>query len=91
MEGMTKMKLTLYKRDNCSLCDEALVMLEWLQEDYPIELEQIDITGDEDLEAKYLFEIPVLIHEGEVISQGRYDDNKVEDFVKYTLKSKKNV
>ena len=88
---MKNVKLTLYKRENCSLCDEAVVMLEWLQEDYPIELEQIDITGDEALETAYLFEIPVLIHEGQVISQGRYDDNKVEDFVKYTLTSKKNV
>ncbi|WP_214884888.1 MULTISPECIES: glutaredoxin family protein [unclassified Exiguobacterium] len=85
------MKLTLYKRENCSLCDEAVVMLEWLQEDYPIEIEQIDITGDEVLEEKYLFEIPVLIYEGETICQGRYDDNKVEDFVKYTLTLKKNV
>ncbi|KDN58493.1 MULTISPECIES: glutaredoxin family protein [Exiguobacterium] len=85
------MKLTLYRRDNCSLCEEALVMLEWLREDYPFELEQIDITTDEALEAKYLFEIPVVIYEGHVISQGRYDDSKVEDFVKYTLTSKKNV
>ena len=85
------MKLTLYWRDNCSLCEEALVMLEWLREDYPFELEQIDITTDEALEAKYLFEIPVVIYEGHVISQGRYDDSKVEDFVKYTLTSKKNV
>lgn len=66
-------------------------MLEWLREDYPFELEQIDITTDEALEAKYLFEIPVVIYEGHVISQGRYDDSKVEDFVKYTLTSKKNV
>ena len=85
------MKLTLYRRDNCSLCEEALVMLEWLREDYPFELEQIDITTDEALEAKYLFEIPVVIYEGHVISQGRYDDSKVEDFVKYTLTSTKNV
>lgn len=85
------MKLTLYKRDNCSLCEEAIVMLEWLQEDYPFELELIDITGDEALETAYLFEIPVLIHEGQVISQGRYNDNIVEDFVKYALTSKKNV
>ena len=88
---MKNVKLTLYKRKNCSLCDEAVVMLEWLREDYPFELEQIDITGDEALEEAYLFEIPVLIHEGQVISQGRYDDNKVEDFVKYTLTTKKNV
>ncbi len=66
-------------------------MLEWLREDYPFELEQIDITTDETLEAKYLYEIPVVVHEGHVISQGRYDDSKVEDFVKYTLTSKKNV
>lgn len=85
------MVLTLYRRANCSLCEEALVMLEWLMEDYPFELEQIDITGNEELEAKYLFEIPVVLHDGRVISQGRYDDSKVEDFVKYTLTSKKNV
>lgn len=85
------MLLTLYRRENCSLCEEALVMLEWLQEDYPFELEQIDITGNEELEAKYLFEIPVVIYEETVISQGRYDDEKVEEFVKYTLTLKKNV
>lgn len=85
------MVLTLYRRDNCSLCEEALVMLEWLQEEYPFELEQIDITCDPKLEEKYLFEIPVVLHEGRIISQGRYDDEKVEEFVKYTLTSKKNV
>lgn len=85
------MVLTLYRRKNCSLCEEALVMLEWLQEEYPFEVEQIDITGDAELEEKYLFEIPVVLHEGHVISQGRYDDEKVEEFVKYTLTSKKNV
>ncbi|OGX80016.1 glutaredoxin [Exiguobacterium sp. SH31] len=85
------MVLTLYRRENCSLCEEALVMLEWLQEDYPFELEQIDITGNALLEEKYLFEIPVVVHEGTLISQGRYDDEKVEEFVKYALTSKKNV
>ncbi|MCC5891062.1 glutaredoxin family protein [Exiguobacterium sp.] len=85
------MKLTLYRRDNCSLCEEAFVMLEWLKEDYPFELELSDITTDDALEAKYMFEIPVVVHEDTVISQGRYDGSKVEDFVKYTLTSKKNV
>lgn len=85
------MVLTLYYRDHCSLCEEALVMLEWLREDYPFDLEQIDIAEHEELEAKYLFEIPVVSHEGQVISQGRYDDSKVEEFIKYALTLKKNV
>ena len=85
------MRLTIYGRPNCSLCDEARVMLEWLREDYPVELDYVDITGDEALETAYLYEIPVIVYDGHVISQGRYDDDKVENFVKYTLSSKKNV
>lgn len=79
------MKLTLYEREGCHLCEEALVLLEWLCEDYPIEVERVDISTDPELEIRYMFEIPVIVYEGEIVSQGRPELLKIEDFVKNAL------
>lgn len=51
------MRLTLYQRDDCPLCDEALGVLATAR--VP-DFESVWIDGDEALEARYGTRVPVL-------------------------------
>lgn len=50
--------VTLYMRENCSLCEKALEDLEELQQDYPHRVVQIDV--EQEGLAEYIEQIPVL-------------------------------
>ncbi len=61
---MDKIKLQLYTKADCPLCDEAKESLELLAAQRPIQIEEIDITADLGLFTKYKELIPVLELEG---------------------------
>ena len=63
--------LTLYSKPGCHLCEELRALLDELQPDLSLSIEEIDITGDEALFARYRYEIPVLVREGVEIARGR--------------------
>jgi glutaredoxin len=58
-------KVVLYKAAGCHLCERALNTLESLRERAPFELEQVDIGGDPELEARYREWLPVVEIDGE--------------------------
>ena len=62
---MDKIKLQLYTKTDCPLCDEAKVSLELLAAQFPIDIEEIDITANLRLFTKYKNLIPLLELEGE--------------------------
>ena len=62
---MDKIKLQLYTKADCPLCDEAKESLELLAAQFPIQIEEIDITANLGLFTKYKELIPVLELEGE--------------------------
>ncbi|WP_301107693.1 glutaredoxin family protein [Sporosarcina sp.] len=64
------MKFKFYTRPNCSLCEEAELMLKLVAEDHPIEWQTINIEEDEAIHEKYMLMIPVLEQNGEVIKYG---------------------
>lgn len=53
-------KVTMYTRSGCHLCDVAKEDLASIHQQYPHELLEIDIESDEDLESAYGFDIPVI-------------------------------
>jgi glutaredoxin len=57
--------VTLYRAAGCHLCENATRVLARVQEDIPFELDEIDITGDPELEARYRERIPVVLVDGE--------------------------
>ena len=57
--------VTLYGRPGCHLCDDARGALERLRAVVPFRLEEVDITGDDALHARYLERIPVIALDGE--------------------------
>ena len=61
---MDKIKLQLYTKADCPLCDEAKASLELLAAQFPIQIEEIDITANLGLFTKYKELIPVLELEG---------------------------
>jgi uncharacterized membrane protein len=52
--------VTLFGKEECHLCDQAKSDLQALQDQYPHHLAVINIDGNEDLEAAYGVDIPVV-------------------------------
>jgi glutaredoxin len=57
--------VTLVGATGCHLCESALRMIEKVRAEMPFELEEVDITGDPDLERRYRARIPVVLVDGE--------------------------
>jgi glutaredoxin len=55
----------LYHAQGCHLCESAERVLEKVRAEIPFELEQVDITGDPELEGRYRERIPVVTVDGE--------------------------
>ena len=66
--------VTLYSRPGCHLCDEARDVLERLSAQTPFTIEEIDITRDDALHARYLERIPVIALEGEELFDYEVDE-----------------
>lgn len=64
--------LRLYTRPGCCLCDRVREELApWLARGEVI-LEEVDISQDPELEARFGTVIPVLEHEGRVLAKGLF-------------------
>ena len=53
------------------------VLLHELEPEYAFALEEIDITRDDDLFARYRYDIPVLLRDGRQIARGRITDREL--------------
>ncbi len=60
-------QVTLYGKADCPLCDEALEALRELAAEYGIGIQQVDITRDEQLYARFHEVIPVVDVEGTLL------------------------
>jgi glutaredoxin len=58
-------RLVLYSRPGCGLCDRAREVLEAERAGAGYELVEVDITGDDALELAYGIRIPVVTIDGE--------------------------
>jgi thiol-disulfide isomerase/thioredoxin len=71
--------LTLYSRPGCHLCDEmkAVVQRASRAVDASITVEEIDISTDPELEARYGLEIPVLLVDGRKAAKYRVTEGEL--------------
>jgi glutaredoxin len=67
---MKPIKVIMYSKNNCPLCDKAKRVLEEIHEEFPIAIEEIDIYQDDALLEKYQLMIPVIEIDGEEIAFG---------------------
>ncbi|RKU10996.1 hypothetical protein C6502_09275 [Candidatus Poribacteria bacterium] len=75
---MDKIKLQLYTKSDCPLCDEAKESLESLAAQFQIQIEEIDITANLGLFTKYKELIPVLELEGKRLFVHRIHVNSLK-------------
>ena len=77
------MTLTLYSRPGCHLCDEMKLVVRRVMQSArtAIALEEIDITSDPDLEARYGIEIPVLLVDGRKAAKYRISKDELTRIV----------
>ena len=71
--------LTLYSRPGCHLCDEMKRVVQRVTRatDLPTTIEEIDISADADLEARYGLEIPVLLVDGRKAAKYRVTEGEL--------------
>jgi glutaredoxin len=68
------MRIRLYVGRDCHLCEIARGELERLRSELGFELEEVDITGDPELERRYRTLLPVVEADGEQVSVFRVEE-----------------
>jgi glutaredoxin len=63
--------LTLYSRPGCHLCDDMKAVIARVACTIPVTLQEVDISTDAALEARYGTEIPVLLVDGMMAAKYR--------------------
>lgn len=67
-------RLTVYARSYCHLCEEMIEALEPFRARYGFEIATVDVDSTPELEAQYGEWVPVLVHEGHRICHYRLDE-----------------
>ncbi|CAF0827129.1 unnamed protein product [Brachionus calyciflorus] len=80
-------KLTLYTKKNCSLCDQAKEIIE---DSYPdtFEIEEVDITKDRELFRKFKLDIPVFYFKDQFLMQHKVDKTALDKLIKNIMSLK---
>ena len=71
--------LTLYSRPGCHLCEEMKTVVQRVVRSSaaPVRIDEIDISTDPDLEARYGVEIPVLLVDGRKAAKYRVTEREL--------------
>lgn len=72
------MRLTLYSRPGCHLCEEMKAVVDCVAASTPLVLEEIDITSDPALVELYGLEIPVLLVDGKKAAKYRIGERELK-------------
>lgn len=73
--------VTLYVRPGCSLCVQAARALGRIRKRVPLEVRQVDIESDDELLRRFMFEIPVVECDGQVIATAPVREGPLEDIL----------
>lgn len=68
------MIVELYGKQGCHLCDKVRADLEEMREVVEFSLREIDITTDPALHARYRYDVPVVLVNGEELARHRIAD-----------------
>ena len=70
-------RLTIYSRPGCHLCDEMKEVVRRVSTSVPLTIEEVDISGDAELERLYGVEIPVLTIDGKKVAKYRIGEREL--------------
>src|SRR5262245_6506430 len=71
-------RVVMYTRQGCHLCEDARRLLECQQRQYGFALAAIDVDTDADLTARYGLEVPVVTVDGKVRFRGIVNEHLLE-------------
>ena len=77
-------RLTMYSRPGCHLCDDMKTVVRRTIDRLPqgtFEIDEIDISTDPELEARYGVEIPVLLVDGRKVAKYRIREDELARIV----------
>ncbi len=74
---MTTPRITLLSKPGCHLCDDARAVVERVASDLGVDWEEVDITSDPDLQAKWWEQIPVTLVDGVQHDYWRVDEQRL--------------
>ncbi len=78
--GVMFQSVRLFTKPDCELCDRALDVMQIYAEHLP-DIELVDITGNEELEAQYADTIPVVEIDGRVRFKGIVNEQLLERLI----------
>jgi hypothetical protein len=64
---MNPFQITVFSKEECSLCDDVIGRIERVAKDVPIQLQLVDITLDPEIYEKYKWVIPVVHIDGQEV------------------------
>ncbi len=71
------MRVTLYTKADCGLCEEAASMLRRLRKQTRFELESVNIEADAGANERYGSRIPVIAVDGEEVAAAPLDEKQL--------------
>jgi hypothetical protein len=74
--------ITIYSRPGCHLCEVMKSVVEDVGRTIPLRIEEIDVSGDPALEARYGDEIPVLLVAGKKAAKYRVTEEELTRLLK---------
>ena len=74
----SELLVTIYSRPGCHLCDEMKTLVRRVMTTRPFRLEEVDISANADLEARFGLEIPVLMVNGRKAAKYRVTEAELE-------------
>lgn len=74
---MTAHRITLLSKPDCHLCDDARVVVERVASDLGVAWEEVDITSDPELQARWWEQIPVTLVDGVQHDYWRVDEQRL--------------
>ncbi|WP_099361816.1 glutaredoxin family protein [Fredinandcohnia onubensis] len=80
------MQVTMYSKENCSLCTKAEQVIEELSGEFPLVLNEIDIYKDDVLLEKYQIMIPVIEIDGTEVEYGIIHKEVIQEYLRKYLK-----
>ena len=75
-------RIDVYSRPECHLCDEAKDVIERVRRRFPFALNIVNIDADADLQSAYGTEIPVVFINGNKAFKYRVDEAEFERKIK---------
>jgi hypothetical protein len=75
------LRLTLYGRSYCHLCDEMLAALAALRVEFGFAVDVVDVDGNAALEQRFGVLVPVLTHAGNELCHYHLDAGKVRAYL----------